>query len=184
MKSMNWYFNRRLLAGALAGLAGYLRAASAPDPKARRQRYMRLFAPVLPEILVRLSMRFRSEEGETPGGSLSCLPFYLLPLAFVAYTLFLHPRIGPGSQIKNALTWRRLAAVLAASGAYLRATSFPRARTRSAWLVVAGPIAGEVVEEVVERHNATLAHHLGAATTAMFGLATVVLVRRERREED
>lgn len=182
MKSMQGFFNRRLLAGLLAGLAGYLRAASAPDPKVRRQRYVLLFAPVLPEILVRLSMRFISEE-EISGGSLSCLPFYLSPLAFVTYTLYLRPRIGPGRQLKNALTWRRLAAVLAAAGAYLRATSFPRTRTRSVWLMVASPIVGEVVEEVVERHNAKLAHRLGVATAVAFGLAMVVLGRRELREE-
>ncbi len=129
-------------------------------------------------------MRFSSEEGETPGGSLSCLPFYLSPFALVAYTLFLRPRIGPGRQLQNALIWRRLAAVLAAAGGYLRATSLPRARSHIGWLMVASPIVGEVVEEVVERRNPKLARRLSVATTVALGLATVLLGRKALRDED
>src|SRR5579884_2554673 len=175
---MNQYFNLRLLGAALVGLAGYLRAASSPDPKARRQRYMLLFSPVVPELIVGLPTRLNSKEGITSGGRLSCLPFYLSPFALVAYTLFLRPRIRPGRQLENVLMWRRIAAVLLGVGAYVRATAFPLARSRGDWLMVASPIASEVVEEVVERHNPTVARRLAVATTTVLGVMMIALSRR------
>src|SRR5579875_1961683 len=146
------YLNRRIASAVLIGIGGYLRSASSAEPQQRRDRYMRLVAPILPEVAAGAAARagLRAARGEDvrQTARLSCLPAYGMVLSLIVYPLFIRSRISAGRQMKNAVAARRAGVVLSAAGQALK----PEVKGRSQLDIVVAlvaPVAGEAVEEAL-----------------------------------
>src|SRR5690242_5007814 len=81
---------KQLLAAALQGLAGYLKASSSRSHQVRRLRFLFLVWPLVTQLTVRLSMRHTKGPAGEVSGSMSLIPLYLLMLGAAAYSAYVY----------------------------------------------------------------------------------------------